>query len=103
MGTTIRLPAGHELREPRPGRYVVVDTAWKVASPPGLYEVLTEVGPEVVRLEAIGGRPVKVRMWRDDPDDAREVLASDVTVVGRVVAEFTPLHGGWLKIGDASR
>lgn len=101
LPASIFLPPGQELREVkgdamaptlRPSEWVIVDTMHRVASPPGIYEISNDAGTEFVFLEAVGGRPVQVRLWRDNPRyERRELPASDIQIVGRVVGRWRPL------------
>ncbi len=76
----------------RPDQPVIVDTTHRIPSPPGIYEIDTGAGTEFVFLEAIGGTPVRIRMWRDNAAYGRyELLATDISIVGRVKAAFFPL------------
>lgn len=99
---TIDLPDGHELRwitddamapELPSGAAVIIDTRHRVASPPGMYEISNGVGREIVRLEIlIGTMPIRVRVTRNcGAYPPHEVLASEITIIGRVVAAWRPL------------
>jgi phage repressor protein C with HTH and peptisase S24 domain len=95
------LPEGYELREAhgdgmaptlQPGQPVIVDTRDRVPSPPGIFEIRTAGGTELVRLQVIGGRPVRVRLIRDNERYfSCDVAPSALDIVGRVISRFDRL------------
>lgn len=75
-----------------PGDKVLVNRALNNAGD-GVYVIHDGIGPSVKRLEVdIGSSPLRIRILADNPaHGAREILASDLVVIGRVIMRATRL------------
>jgi hypothetical protein len=75
-----------------PGDKVLVNRALNSAGD-GVYVIHDGIGPSVKRLEVdIGSSPLRIRILADNPaHGAREILASDLVVIGKVIMRASRL------------
>ncbi len=71
----------------RPGDHVIVDTANRAPSPPGIFVLWDGIGSVVKRVEHIhGSDPATYRIISDNPKhNPYERSAGEANIVGRVV------------------